>query len=242
MLLNHSTGIPLYQQLKNQIITAINHHDLKPGQQIPTETELSEQYHVSRITVRRAIQELVEDGYLYKRQGKGTFVQERKLKRKLTHLMSFSDACRNNDMVPSTILLEKKKIILHDDDAKAMSLPAHSHGIMIRRLRLADQIPITLECNIFPYEPFSALMEEPMDGSLYELLRQKYQIAASVTANSYLDVNRADPEMAKLLKINIGDPVFYLYGQIYRSDKTLIHIAKHYICCERYRFCLDDYL
>ena len=83
MKLNTTSDIPLFEQLKNDLLEQIKKGIYISGQQIPTETELSELYHVSRITIRRAITELCNEGVLIKKQGKGTFVKERKIFRKL---------------------------------------------------------------------------------------------------------------------------------------------------------------
>lgn len=89
MKLNTTSDIPLFKQLKNDLLEQIKKGIYISGQQIPTETELSELYHVSRITIRRAITELCNEGVLIKKQGKGTFVKERKIFRKLEHTLSF---------------------------------------------------------------------------------------------------------------------------------------------------------
>lgn len=80
--------IPLYQQLADIIRNSITSGELKYGDKIPTEVELSEKYNVSRITVRAAINELVESGFLIKKQGKGTFVSKPKVQRKIEYLSS----------------------------------------------------------------------------------------------------------------------------------------------------------
>ena len=92
-------AIPLYQQVIDIIKNEINSGAYKAGARIPNEFELAESYKVGRVTVRRAIEELVQQGYLTKRQGKGTFVNAPKLKRKIRQkddVQSFSDACRVN--------------------------------------------------------------------------------------------------------------------------------------------------
>ena len=110
MKLNTTSDIPLFEQLKNDLLEQIKKGIYISGQQIPTETELSELYHVSRITIRRAITELCNEGVLIKKQGKGTFVKERKIFRKLEHTLSFSDACKTNQMEASTIVTKREVI------------------------------------------------------------------------------------------------------------------------------------
>ena len=102
-LTDGKAAIPLYQQVIDIIKNEINSGAYKAGARIPNEFELAESYKVGRVTVRRAIEELVQQGYLTKRQGKGTFVNAPKLKRKIRQkddVQSFSDACRVNGMEP----------------------------------------------------------------------------------------------------------------------------------------------
>ncbi|RDU24050.1 GntR family transcriptional regulator [Anaerosacchariphilus polymeriproducens] len=241
MKLNPDNSIPLYQQLKEDIKNSIRTGQLRYGEKIPTEPELSSQYKVSRITVRRAIEELAREGYLSKKQGKGTFVQEHKIQRKIEHLMSFSEACEANGMVPSSIITKKEVILLSDEQAKEMGSASGSRAVFTQRLRLADGVPIMCENNIFPYERFSFLLNESLDGSLYRLLEEKYKIKVKISTNSFIDVVRASGEIARSLQVSNGEPLFYLHCQIYDADKNLIHIGKQYIISERYRFYLEDY-
>lgn len=241
MKLNPDNAIPLYLQLKEEIKNSIKTGELHYGEKIPTETEISEQYNVSRITVRRAIEELSREGFLTKKQGKGTFVQEHKIQRKIEHLLSFSEACEANGMNPTSMVTKKEIIHLTQEDAKAMNEEPGSSAIFLQRIRLADGFPVMCENNLFPYSRFSFLLNESLDGSLYRLLEEKHGIRVSISTNSYIDVVRANGDIAKKLQVSGGEPLFYLYCQMYDSRKELVHIGKQYIISERYRFYLEDY-
>lgn len=239
--LNTSAEIPLYLQLKEAIKAAIKDETFLSNQKIPTEIELSQQYNVSRITVRRAVEELCQEDYLIKRQGKGTFVKQKKVQRKMEYLLSFSEACKANGRVPSRLVIQRQVITLSEEDAIAMNQPIGSKAIMIDRVNLADGIPLIYEKNIFPYHKYAFLLEETLDGSLYQLLEEKYQIKIKHSLNSYLEVTRATGEIAKLLQVSNGEPLFYLYSEMRDSKNELAHISKEYILAEQYRFYLDDY-
>ena len=111
-MLDANNTIPLYLQMKELIKSAILSREYKNGEQLPTEPELGEKYGVSRITVRKAVEELCREGFLVKKQGKGTFVKQRKIQRKMEHLLSFTQACESNGMVPSSSLLKRQQIAL----------------------------------------------------------------------------------------------------------------------------------
>ena len=164
---------------------------------IPTEIELSEYYDVSRITVRRAVEELCQENYLVKRQGKGTFVKSRKIQRKMEHLLGFADACKANGCIPSRLVIKRSVTELSDEDAKTMNVPAGSKAVLIERVDLADDIPMIYESNLFPYPKYEFLLEESLDGSLYQLLKDSYHIQVKGSRNSYLELARASGSLAK---------------------------------------------
>lgn len=241
MKLDAENTIPLYQQLKDVLKNAIVEQIYKQGEKIPTELELSEAYSVSRITVRKAIKELSDEGLLVKKQGKGTFVKSKKLYRKIEHLVSFSDACKENGMVPSAVVLSKEVITFDKAMAQAFNVEENSKMIEVKRLRKADDIPVMLEVNYFPLDDFGYLMEESLEQSLYQLLENKYGIVVNATKNTYLDVVKADVKLSKMLEIGVGEPLYCVYADVYDRQEKRVHLAKEYIVCERYRYALTDY-
>lgn len=240
MELNASSTIPLFEQLKSTIKEQISQGIYTPGQKIPTETELSEEYNVSRITVRRAIEELVIDDVLVKKQGKGTFVQENRIVRKIEHTISFSEACLANGMTPTSII-SKRTILLPDSNLLAeMGEFDGQKALYIQRIRYADGTPIMCENNYYPYEAYAFLMHEALDSSLYSLLQNKYNIQIGSSKDSYIDVLRATSELGKLLNISQGEPLFFLHTKMYDTKNNLIHLGKQYIVGSRYRFYYDE--
>lgn len=191
MKLDMNAETPLYMQLKEAIKAAIKDGTYPDNEKIPTEIELSEYYDVSRITVRRAVEELCQENYLVKRQGKGTFVKSRKIKRKMEHLLGFADACKANGCIPSRLVVKRSVIELSDEDAKTMNVPAGAKAVLIERIDLADGIPMIYESNLFPYPKYEFLLEESLDGSLYQLLKDSYHIQVKGSRNSYLELARA---------------------------------------------------
>ena len=106
--LDNNTATPLYLQLKNKLQEDIENGRLAPGSKIPTEFELGEQYGVSRVTVRKALKELSDQGYLERKSGKGTFVAEKKLQRSLSSgVFAFSEMCRSMGLTPGAQTIKK---------------------------------------------------------------------------------------------------------------------------------------
>lgn len=240
MKLNTDNSTPLYLQLKEELTSNIQSGHLKPGQKIQTESQLSEQFSISRITVRRAIEELCRENYLIKKQGKGTFVQQHKIARKIKHLMSFTQACEADGLTVTNIIIKNEVIHLDEALAKEMNEQVGSPAIYIQRLRLADGIPIMCENNYFPYREYHFLLDESLHHSLYDLLNNQYQINVTTSKNSYIDITKASGELAKILQVANSEPLFYLYTKMFDSEDKLVHIGKQYIIASRYRFYLDD--
>ena len=234
MSLDMNAETPLYMQLKEAINAAIKDGTYPANEKIPTEIELSEHYKVSRITVRRAVEELCQENYLVKRQGKG-------IQRKMEHLLGFADACKANECIPSRLVIKRSVTKLSDEDAKTMNVPTGAKAVLIERVDLADGIPMIYESNLFPYPKYKFLLEESLDGSLYQLLKDSYHIQVKGSRNSYLELTRASGSLAKHLRVTNGEPLFYLYSEIFDTDYNLVHICHDYIRGEQYRFYMDDY-
>ena len=241
MKLDTNDATPLYVQLKNELLQAINTHVYQPGEQIPAELELSEQYGVSRITVRQAVQALCEDGYLVKKQGKGTFVQSRRISRKLDNMMSFTKSCNCNGLVPSSTVLECAPVKLTRAEQALFHVSGDQQYLRIKRLRLADGIPVSLDTCYFPLPQYSFLQREDLSGSLYQVLK-KHGVYVHATRDVTLDVVLSTRALAQEMHISAGCPMFFMVEKAYDRDEALIHLATEYIVGEHYRYSLEDYI
>lgn len=229
-------NIPLYQQIKNQILQSIQSGEWKAGEQIKPELELSKIYSVSRVTIRKSLDDLVNEGYLIKYQGKGTFVNKPKLQRKIEYITSFSMACKYNDMQPETKLIETKVIEGDYNIRDFLKLQKEEKVLYTKRLRLADGEPIMLENNFYSYSKYKKLLKEDLSQSVYAILIYKYQILPFGESENSLEIVKANRDIASLLNVPYGEPLFYLEGGISEPDKTPIHYGKQYIIGSRYKF------
>ena len=138
--------VPLYYQLKELILEAINENKYTAGDVIPTEKEISSYYQISRTTVRQAIGELVQEGILYRVKSKGTFVAEPKIKQEyISKIQSFNDEILHRGMTPSTEVLQFRVLEGEEIPAEvieAFQLSAEEKVIFLHRKRMADGRPI----------------------------------------------------------------------------------------------------
>ncbi|MGG3469488.1 GntR family transcriptional regulator [Neobacillus pocheonensis] len=237
-MLRQDDQIPLYVQLKESIRGSIVNGELKFGDKIPTELELSEEYKISRITVRKAIEELVEEGYLVKRQGKGTFVNKRKIERKIVHFLGFSDACKANGMKASSKVIKKEIIQPTSMDKKMLQLEDGDAVIYIQRVRYANDSPIMIENNYFSYKTYHSLLNESLKGSLYNLLEEKLGIKPAGSGELSIEIVRAGEEEMGLLNVGSGEPLFYMDSTIVDENGQPVHRGKQYILGDSYKFIL----
>ena len=243
-MLKQDSSVPLYKQLSDIIRQSIDSGELKSGDKIPTEIELSNMYNISRITVRKAISDLVQLGVIVKKQGKGTFVNMPKIERKIQYLLSFTEACKANGLTVTNKILKKEVIDADPEDKKSLKLDDDDKLVYIQRLRCTTGDPLMLENNYFSFKKYKFLLNEDLDGSLYELLAKKYQITPSDPENSRKDktsieIVKASKTEHELLNVPIGEPLFYIKTLIVDSLDQPIHIGKQYVIGERYKFVLS---
>ncbi|AQS57157.1 MAG: GntR family transcriptional regulator [Novibacillus thermophilus] len=238
--LDKSVPIPLYFQLKELILKQIKDGTYKVEDPIPTEKELSEMYNISRTTVRQAITELVQEGWLYRVKSKGTFVRTPKISQSFTQAIgSFNDQIRALGMNPSTEVLDFKVINAPESVAEQLKLKQQDKVIYIHRRRFADNEPIVMVKTYLPYEKCRFVLNHNLvNGSLYSILGTKHKTTISkirryieaVEANDY-DVKNLDvaPGSAIQKFLSIGynaddEPLEYSLAR-YRGDKNRFEIV-----------------
>lgn len=226
--LQHESPVPLYAQLSDIIIDQIKSKMLQPGERIPTERELSETYHVSRITVRRTLSDLVELGYLYKQQGKGTFVHQPKIEDNVLENKSFSSLVLSNGMKPSTKVLAVALQYPSPVDMHLLEVDDKSKILFIHRVRYMNDRPVMLEKNYLAPK-YTSLIHEDLDRcSLYELLTSKFQITALRPEKS-IEISYATEYEATCLQCKKNDPVILVRELIRDQDGVPVHHTKQIV-------------
>jgi len=231
------SGIPLYQQLKNILKGQILSGVLKPGDRIPPETELCAKYGVSRITVRQAIHSLVEEGFLYRKQGKGTFVTSPKLRRRLPKLYSFTEDMLELGLQPSSRVLSCEVVAADEKIREILRLPAQEEKVnRIVRVRCANNEPILLETTVIPLYLCPGLIEEDLErGSLYAVLREKYGLLLDHAYETY-EVGKVRKEEAQYLECRVGLPAFIIERVAYLRNEVPVEWTKSVARGDRLRF------
>ena len=238
MGLDKNAQLPLYAQLMKEIKEQIQNGMYKPGSKIPTEIELANHYQVSRITVRRTIEELCAQGLLIKRQGKGTFVEAPKIYRKVEkeNNLSFSASCHANGRKPSSHVLSCCFMEAEEWQNEFLKLAGDKRLYHIERVLSADDLPVIYEHIYIPERRVPGLQVEKLEnGSLFKLLSEEYQAVESEKGRSTVEVGTASSAIAGHLRMNTGEPVMILTSYMNDCEDNPLYISYEIIAGTRYR-------
>lgn len=232
--------VPLYEQVMGDLRSAIECGEYAPGDQLPSEFELASRYSVGRVTVRRAIEELVSMGLLSKQQGRGTYVNAPKLKRKVHQkddVQSFSDACVLNGMRPGARLISRKIVPARGETADFFGVPVGTELICVERLRTADGVPVMLEQNTFLRAGFEFLETASLsNNSVFQLVGEKTGRFPESSDPCTLEIARANVEIAKKLNVPAGEPLFYMDVCFLDGKGAPLIVGHQHIVGSRYIF------
>lgn len=236
--MKRSIPIPLYYQVKEDIISKIKNGTYGIGDKVPGENELQKVYNVSSITVRKALMDLVNEGYLYRFQGKGTYVAKPKINR-LLNLMSFTDEMKEKGIQPSTKIIHIKTIV-DEVISKKLEISEDSEITVVKRLRLADGVPIALQTS---YVPASILTSEvasrlKQETSLYAILKEK-GIMPHSAREVYNIITMEDKATYSLFKVKKGTPAFYVRRTTYNREEIVFEYAESILIWDRYSIEVD---
>jgi len=221
------TGRPLHAQIAGVIEDAIAAGKLAPGDRLPPERELATWFGVNRITLRQALAELERRVLIRRRTGRrgGTFVAEPTVERDLSAFAGFSEQARRHGLVASAVLLHAIETEARPEAALALDLPAGAPVYEVARLRLANGLPFVLEESTFPGKRFAGMLGEPLDGSLYDLLADRFE-ARPRRAMESLQPVRADARTASLLEVPRGTPLLMVERTAFDTAGVPVEFAR----------------
>ncbi len=227
------TRIPMYQKLKLHILDMISSGVLRQGDQLPTETAFCEQFSISRITVRKALADLIKEGVLESHQGKGTFVCNKTVNHRLSRNgVGFTNSCQLNGTRPSSHILQLSFQQATEKDIALLEIPETSKVLYIHRVLYSNEQPVIVERNYFT-EDFRKLMSYDLENaSIYNILRSDFNIGQIHTSTS-IRLSRANEEDARYLDLKPNDPIMYLSEVNYSNNKP-IHRTEQSIRGDRY--------
>jgi GntR family transcriptional regulator len=233
--LNEQNRAPLYQQLQRALRDAIEDSRLAPEEALPPERELAEEFGISRITVRKALDALVSEGMLTRRQGAGTFVTARgetRVEKSFATLSSFTEDMLSRGRKPESVWLSRSAGTVTPEEALTLGLSPGSVVYRFNRIRDADSEPMALEYSTVP--GFCLESEMAVGESLYEALD-----ARSVRPDRALQRLRAilfTGERAKLMGLEDGAPGLLIERRGFLKDGRPVEVTKSYYRGDAYDF------
>ena len=225
MTLKRDAQMPLYQQLANEIKAQIASGELHQNEQLMTEMEMSREYGVSRITVRKALELLVEEDILSKRQGVGAFVTGKKLVRSMNVMMGFTQTCEANGQKATS------RLLFAGLDVELLGVKEGEAVLSLRRLRFCDGVPVMVE-EVRMQRSFAYLLGEDLTGSLHKLLAENGVKVVKGVKN--INIGYATKEESSLLGVGEGAALLLQRDVSYDENGQAVYRSKSVINAERY--------
>ena len=211
-------------------------NNLKPHTRIPSEREMCKMWDCNRSTLRSAIKRLIAEGKLYSVMGSGTFVAEPKLVRNLQDLVPVSDLAREMGKTFSGKVISKQIIESTKQLSQKLHLPIGHKIFELIRLRLLDDIPVTVETIYVDAQRFKGLTKYNFDElSFYEILSQEYNVEIQKGWEK-IGITYATEFEAELLNIEVASPLFFLSGVASDAEDNPIEYSKSVVKSEEIRF------
>jgi GntR family transcriptional regulator len=227
--------IPLYFQIQRALVEKIHSGELREGDLLTSEWQLARAYHVSRVTARAALHGLKTSGYASSLRGRGTFVTKPKREKPLTQLRGFTEEIAERGMVPASRLLEQSVIDATAELAESLEVQAGSPVMRLRRLRLADGIPMAIEKTYISLSHFPGIQQINFgEESLYQTLREQFSVHVAWAAET-IEIMPATREESRLLEIPAKTGVLSISRITITEGRVPIEVTASRYRADRYR-------
>lgn len=226
---------PVYQVIENEIKEKINQGELKHGDMIHSENELKDLYSVSRMTVRQALNNLVNEGYLYRHKGKGTFVNNMKIEKRMQGLVGFTEEMRRMNKRVRSRVFTFTTMKADDEIANKLFLHPGEEVYAIERVRYGDDIPVLFERLFIPKTIFKEMSPEVMEHSFYDYVENHLSLKINYCIQT-LEAKSSNPRVSEMLEIQKSSPVLYITRNTFLDRGFPFEYVKAYYRADQYRF------
>lgn len=233
--LDRDSSIPFYQQLKDILLESIREDALQPGDRLPSERELGERLGVSRLTVRRALNDLINAGWLFTQPGKGTYVRDAKLEQGIQQLVGLSEDMKRRGYAVTSQVLQVTVLPASGKTAKTMKLAPQEEVVLLERLRSVDGQPLSIERSYLNHKLCPGIAQHDLTTSLYRILRENYGLNIPKAEQTYEAVTAGRRE-SQLLGIPEGAPLLLSERVAYTDTGGVIEYGVAWYRGDRYKF------
>lgn len=229
---------PVYIQIHNQIKKDIEGGKWRVGERIPSERELAVDFSVSRMTLRQAIQTLVDEGILERRVGAGTYVASQKVQEKMSGVTSFTDVMLAQGKRPSSRTISYHVANPSISEMEKLKLQDGDQVLRMERIRFGDGTPISFEVATVPYVLVQDFSKSEVTRSFYHTLEKKggYQLGG---ARQMVTATLASERIAEYLDIKRGEAILRLRQVSFLSDGRPFEYVRTQYVGSRFEFYLD---
>ena len=231
-------GSPVYIQIHNQIKKDIEAGVWAVGDRIPSERELALEFNVSRMTLRQAVQTLVEEGILERQVGAGTFVARKKVQEKMTGVTSFTELMEEQGKKPSSRTVSYLVTTPSLSEMERLKLKDDEKVLRMERIRYADEVPICFEVATLPYSlvkdyernQITTSLDRTLEESGRKIGHAQQSVSAQVASEriaEYLNIKRGSAilRLRQITELGDGTPFEYVRTQ-YAGDKFEFYLEK----------------
>lgn len=229
--------LPIYQRLKDALTERIQDGAWKPGEAIPAESELASEFGVALGTMRKAIEGLVQQGLLERRQGRGTFVRRADLGNTLFRFFRHTGR-GGKALVPTQRLVGRRTGVAGREAASALGVSADDPVLWLKRLRLVDGEPLVIDEIALPlprFAPLATLPAERFEALLYPLYERELGVTVARAADR-IAFGRATAGVARALGIPAGDPVVVIDRTAFGLDGAPLEWRRSHGPADRFSY------
>lgn len=226
-----SDNSPLYMQIARKLSDDVRNGRYQVDQALPSERTLSELLNVSRVTARKAIDQLVDQGLVVRRRGSGNYIAPR-IEQPLSNLTSFSEQLQQRGYTPKSRWLSRAIVTASADEQMSLALSPSSKVARLERLRMADDVVMAYEVSVLP----QTVLNDPnaVGASLYQYLESIGQ--APVRALQHIRAMNASAELARQLGVPEGQAVLYITRIAYLESGEAMELTHSYCHSDHYDF------
>ncbi len=234
-----SPGTPRHEQISNWIRERIESGVYELNHQLPSENQICEQFGVSRITVRRALQTLESEGLIYRRQGLGAFVSNKRVSQGMVRLTSFVEDMEQAGLVAKSLIISYDQVICPESIAQKLQVEPGKKVCMLERLRLANDEPIAFDRTWLPVF-YGQLLEghDLKNETIYRILEEDYQIEI-LRGHYRMDAVNADQFLADQLHVTLGRALFLVERTSMTSHDKTVYFQRRYYRTDRVSYELE---
>ena len=233
--------LPIYYQIYQQLKEYIDNKKIKSGEKLPSERELEKLLGASRVTIRKAIKDLISDGFCFKKRGKVIFVSEKRIKFEMEAVKGLTNRIKSLGMEIITEIISQKILQCNTTFSGYLEVPIKSKILYLKKLRLINKEPLIVENIYLSLDTMPKLEKNDFRGSLYEIIKEKYGFYPNHTKGSIIS-KLVSEENSKLLNVPLNFPVIEKKVIVYTKNNIPIEFVKGFYCSNRFEFIYHSFL